>query len=153
MKSEAERQIGSIKLWVRTLIVFAAGVAVSVIVSALLEYLLVVQHLLTSAPKGGSDLFRGLLATASLSGLLIGPAAAVAAGAFVGLFQRRHPAILAAFCLLPEFLDALISDHNKLWAHSLQGISQFVGLASLSFILAACAAALVSTRVRHRPPT
>ena len=76
---------------------------------------------------------------------VISPLAGLAVGIFVGLLQKSRALIVTASCLIPDFLYSLLSDHARLWSHSVLGV--LLGLTrSIPFATAVAAAAICHRR-------
>jgi hypothetical protein len=76
---------------------------------------------------------------------VISPFAGLAVGIFVGLLQKRRALIVTASCLIPDFLYSL-SDHARLWSHSVLGVLRYGLTRSIPFATAVAAAAICHRR-------
>jgi ABC-type glycerol-3-phosphate transport system permease component len=136
--------------WTRTLGVFLVGVVLSIVVPILSMYFLqphfnqLIARVFTTPPNNHDwdEIWSALRRSAAISTYIIEPVAGLAVGLFVGLFQRERPAIIAAGCLIPEFLHGFFVDHAKFWMRSAVGILHFTFQHSLPFVAAIVAATL-----------
>jgi hypothetical protein len=62
------------------------------------------------------------------------PLAGLAAGIFVGLFQKRHAIVVSAISQMPELILLTLSDRAKPWASTVSGLASFAIQHSLPLI-------------------
>lgn len=144
----------------RTFAVFLGGVVLLLITTAALELVLdpnggqwIVKAFNTppNSPQWG-EIARQLERSGWISLYVVSPFAGLAVGIFVGLLQKSRALIVTVCCLIPDFLYALLSDHAKLWAHSVLGVLRYGLTRSIPFATAVASAAICHRliRARHR---
>jgi|SRR5271155_63783 hypothetical protein len=142
----------------RTVIVLLGGVALSFAVAALLAHFLtpdagkLIGWMFAALPSNPQwpEVSSRWHHVSVISSYVIPPLTGLAVGLFVGLLQMRSAAVVAACCLLPDFLAQFMLDTPKLWAKSPAGILSYVLVHSLPFVAAALAAGLSRRAVHYR---
>jgi hypothetical protein len=136
----------------RAIGVFLGGAFISVVASALLDHFLLpngvslVTRLFTGVPVAEQVTFvHQLRQSVLITVYLVNPLVGILVGIFVGLLQKNYAMIVAALCLVPDFLFGIFADHGRVWTHSLNGIITYLMDNSLPFI----AAVLTTGTVRY----
>jgi hypothetical protein len=142
----------------RTLAVFVGGVVLGFALSVALELLLDPDggqwiakafNAPPTSPQWG-EISRQLERSGKISLYVINPLVGLAVGIFVGLLQKNRALIVTASCLIPDFLYGVLTDHAKLWAHSILGIARYALHSSLPLAVALAAAALCHRFMNNR---
>lgn len=141
----------------RTLLIFIGGAIVALVVEIVLGQWLnpdasqVITKIFTTAPNDTqwNALWRQWHHINSIALYVVAPLGGLAAGIFVGLFQKTHVNALAALCLVPELGQLLWADHARLWELSAPSFLRFVFIRSLPFVAAILAAAICKKWARR----
>jgi hypothetical protein len=146
----------------RTLAVFITGVVLTFVLSSVLVYVFMPQGNLTiaralAAPPNDphwNQMWQDIHRMGLTIVFLINPVVALAVGVFVGLLQKTRVALIAAACLVPDFLEGMFSDPVRLWAKSASGAVLFAFQSGLPFIVAIATALLCRRLLQlNRQPT
>jgi len=138
----------------RTIAVFLGGVLLWMVTTAALELALdpnggqwIVKAFNTppSSPQW-KEIAQQLKRSGRIELDVISPLAGLAVGIFVGLLQKSRALIVTASCLIPDFLYSLLSDHARLWSHSVLGVLLYGLTRSIPFATAVAAAAICHRR-------
>ncbi len=139
----------------RTCACLGGGIFLSFFLFVALELLLQPKLPPWTSPEQplSPEMWHDLKRFADVTVYVVGPLAGFGVGAFVGFFQKRRPATVAALCLVPSTLVGFVTDHRKNWARSASSISHYLFDQSLPFLAAIIAVLLcryVVGYLRHR---
>src|SRR6266446_2242354 len=143
-------------LW--TAVVLLAGGVVSIFGSAALDHFmqpnspyLIRQALETpSSSADWPEIQRRLRHSGLITIYGVDPLAGLLVGMLIGLLQKKHTAIIAACCMVPNFWLELSSDHVRNWAGSKSGIAIYAFHKALPFIAAILGAVLCRFLIGRR---
>jgi hypothetical protein len=134
----------------RSIFVFLGGIIVSFAVPLILSRLILpgdaqwIGKAFTtpSASTQWDEIWRHLQNSAMVQVYLINPLGGLAVGVFVGLLQRNRVTLVAASCLVPDFVTGLLGGVPRIWARSAAGIAVYLFDHALPFAVAIIGAAL-----------
>jgi len=146
---------------IRTLTVFLGGVLLALVSGGVLDQMLNPdgqQWIVKAFTMRGktpptspewAEVWQHLDRAGKISVYLVSPLVGLVVGIFVGIFEKRRVLLVAASCLIPDLLRALLPNHPMVWAHSFVGILRFASERALPFataiVAAGCCRHLVSS--------